>query len=74
MEYSMSELVYEKNIVKGARNSLMGIGTLQIYQCDPDCVRVLTNLLSESQMEELQAKVIEYLTDLLNDIEREMNE
>ena len=48
MEHSMSDLVYEKNIAKEARNSLMGIGTLQVYQCDPNGVRVLTNLLSES--------------------------
>lgn len=68
----MSDITWDKTQAERIIEGLREDGTIQIYACDGNGVRPVNPLLSESQVDALSEKVIEFLEDLLEDIEEEM--
>lgn len=72
MNERIEKIVAEKMQAEAIIDSLRADGTLQIFASDGSGVRELNSLLSESQLEDLTNRLIEFLDDLIEDINIEM--
>lgn len=62
------------SILAAAIIEQMNDGEVQIYAGDGTGVRKVNDLLSDSQMEEIERKLIGYLEDLISDVTESLGE